>query len=141
MMTVTGLPSTLPPKSSTAICAAVTDPWPVDGDAGPFISVRTPILTTSSDIWANAGDDTIAAASATPSIVVLLANIPSPPITLRRVGPYCLAGSLAQPARPFAIIRWPASTQPKGGYEGKRSSLHPAPPVFPPRRYRRAYWR
>src|SRR3954471_4012640 len=64
-MTLIGLPSTLPPKSSTAICAAVTDPWPVGVDAGPFISVRTPILTTSSDTCANAGGtDNIADANA-----------------------------------------------------------------------------
>jgi hypothetical protein len=43
------LSSTLPPKSSTAICAAVTEPWPVGVDAGPFMSVSTPILTTSSE--------------------------------------------------------------------------------------------
>ncbi len=55
--TVIGLPSTLPPKSSTAICAAVTDPLPVGLDAGPFMSVRTPILTTSSEICASAIDD------------------------------------------------------------------------------------
>ena len=51
-MTVIGLPRTLPPKSSTAICAAVTEPWPVGVEAGPFMSVSTPILTTSSEIWA-----------------------------------------------------------------------------------------
>src|ERR1700722_1954177 len=145
MMTVIGLPSTLPPKSSTAICAAVTDPWPVDVDAGPFMSVRTPILTMSSDIWADAGgDDTIAAASATPSMVVLLANISSPPVTLGHVGPYCLARSLAQPTLLFAIIRQAASTRAKGGYGAvrrKRFTSHPAPPVFRPRRCRRAYWR
>src|SRR4051794_5595400 len=47
-----GLPSTLPPKSSTAICAAVTDPGPVGVEAGPFMSVSTPIFTTSSEICA-----------------------------------------------------------------------------------------
>src|ERR1019366_6613546 len=65
MMTLIGLPSTLPPKSSTAICAAVTEPWPVGVDAGPFMSVRTPILTMSSETWASAdGDDKTAAANA-----------------------------------------------------------------------------
>ena len=60
-----GLPSTLPPKSSTAICAAVTEPWPVGVEAGPFMSVSTPILTTSSDTCASAaGDADIAAANA-----------------------------------------------------------------------------
>ena len=56
-MTEIGLPKTLPPKSSTAICAAVTEPWPVGVDAGPDMSVSTPILTTSSEIWAEAPVD------------------------------------------------------------------------------------
>src|SRR3569832_1267956 len=47
-----GLPRTLPPKSSIAICAAVTEPWPVGVEAGPVMSGRTPILTTSSETWA-----------------------------------------------------------------------------------------
>ena len=51
-ITTTGLPKTVPPKSSTAICAAVTDPCPVGVDAGPFMSVSTPIFTTSSEICA-----------------------------------------------------------------------------------------
>ena len=42
-MTVIGLPKTLPPKSSTAICAAVTEPGPVAVAAGPDKSVKTPI--------------------------------------------------------------------------------------------------
>src|SRR5260370_42586002 len=74
-MMLIGLPSTLKPTSSTAICAAVTGPWPVGVDAGPFMSVRTPILTTSSDIWASAdGDDNSAAAHA-PSMGIFLAEI------------------------------------------------------------------
>src|SRR3569833_1987016 len=56
MMTLIGLPRTLPPKSSTAICAAVTEPWPVGVEAGPFMSVSTPILTTSSESCASASD-------------------------------------------------------------------------------------
>src|SRR3954452_25422777 len=56
-MTLIGLPSPLPPKSSSAICAAVTDPCPVGVDAGPFMSVSTPILTTPSDTCASAGVD------------------------------------------------------------------------------------
>src|SRR5215208_2390205 len=69
------LPSTLPPKSSTAICAAVTEPWPVGVDAGPFISVRTPILTTSSDTCASAaGTENVVAANAA-SMDNLLAEI------------------------------------------------------------------
>src|SRR5215813_10364824 len=80
MITLIGLSSTLPPKSSTAICAAVTEPWPVGVDAGPFMSVSTPILTASSETcaWATA-DASIAAANA-PSAVNLL-NILPPPVT------------------------------------------------------------
>ncbi|KAH2775476.1 hypothetical protein KXW38_002021, partial [Aspergillus fumigatus] len=33
--TASSKPSTLPPKSSIAICAAVTEPWPVGVEAGP----------------------------------------------------------------------------------------------------------
>src|SRR5882724_2403428 len=73
-ITLIGLPRTLPPKSSTAICAAVTEPWPVGVDAGPFMSVRTPILTTSSEICARAGDASAAAASS-PSANPRLAEI------------------------------------------------------------------
>src|SRR3954451_17434241 len=81
-MMLTGLPKTLPPKSSTAICAAVTDPWPVGVDAGPFISVRTPILTTSSDTCANAaGTGDIADANAA-SMDILLAEITKRPPVL-----------------------------------------------------------
>ena len=47
-----GLPKTLPPKSSTAICAAATDPGPVAVAAGPDKSVSTPIFTTSSETCA-----------------------------------------------------------------------------------------
>src|SRR5256885_1072956 len=81
-MTLIGLPKTLPPKSSTAICAAVTEPWPVGVDAGPFISVRTPILTTSSEICASAaGDNDIADANAA-SMDILLAEITKRPPVL-----------------------------------------------------------
>src|SRR5258705_7371397 len=73
-MRLIGLPSTLPPKSSIAICAAVTEPWPVGVDAGPFMSVSTPILTTSSEIWARAACDRAAAASAA-STDIFLAEI------------------------------------------------------------------
>src|ERR1044072_9496642 len=87
-MTVTGLPSTLPPKSSTAICAAVTEPWPVGVDAGPFMSVSTPILTTSSDTCASAGDDNSSAASA-PYAKPVLTGIWSPPDDVRCIGCSC----------------------------------------------------
>src|SRR3954465_7885209 len=63
-MTLIGLPSTLPPKSSTAICAAVTEPCPVGVEAGPFMSLRTPILTTLSEISACAAVVTSSAAAA-----------------------------------------------------------------------------
>src|SRR5450432_2145447 len=91
MMTLIGLTSTLPPKSSTAICAAVTEPWPVGVDAGPFMSVRTPILTTSSETWASAGGvDRAAAAKAasTDSLTaIVLAEITDVlPFIIRRIG-------------------------------------------------------
>src|SRR2546423_5844823 len=81
-MRLIGLPSTLPPKSSTAICAAVTEPWPVGVDAGPFISVRTPILTTSSEICASAAVDASIAAASAPNLARFLANILSSPLSL-----------------------------------------------------------
>src|SRR6478609_1760470 len=74
-MMLIGLPRTLPPKSSTAICAAVTEPWPVGVDAGPFMSVRTPILTTSFEIWASAACDDNTAAANAPSTDIFLAEI------------------------------------------------------------------
>src|SRR5689334_1161823 len=66
-MTLIGLSSTLPPKSSTAICAAVTEPCPVGVEAGPFMSVSTPILTTSSDTCASVDAGSIAIAQAASS--------------------------------------------------------------------------
>src|SRR5215472_17140404 len=54
-MTWIGLPKTVPPKSSTAIRAAVTDPGPSAAEEGPDMSVSTPILTTSSETCALAG--------------------------------------------------------------------------------------
>ena len=50
-----GLPSTVPPKSLTAISAAMTEPCPVAVAAGPDKSVSTPIFTTSSETCAAAG--------------------------------------------------------------------------------------
>src|SRR5258705_5263683 len=78
-MMLIGWPSTLPPKSSIAICAAVTEPWPVGVDAGPFMSVRTPILTTSSETCASAAVDASIAAARIPSLERFLANILSSP--------------------------------------------------------------
>src|SRR5271154_4243004 len=80
-MTLIGLPSTVPPKSSIAIFVAVTEPWPVGVDAGPFMSVSTPILTTSSEIWALAIVEASIAAVNAPSTDRFLANILSPPVT------------------------------------------------------------
>src|SRR5579872_1662960 len=74
-MTLIGLPNTLPPKSSTAIWAAVTEPFPVAADAGPLMSVRTPILTTSSETCARAaganGSRARTASTARPAVTVL----------------------------------------------------------------------
>src|ERR1700749_215900 len=75
-----GLPSTVPPKSSIAICAAVTEPWPVGAEAGPFMSVSTPILTTSSDTCASAGEANAVAANAA-STDSFLANIQFLPLS------------------------------------------------------------
>src|ERR1019366_3038852 len=47
---------TLPPKSSTANCAATTEPFPLPSALGPFMSVSTPNLTTLSETWACTGD-------------------------------------------------------------------------------------
>src|SRR5258708_8850515 len=100
-----GLPSTVPPKSSIAICAAVTEPWPVGVDAGPFMSVSTPILTTSSDTCAEAADEASIAAVRAPSENPsenrflenrFLPNILSPPVT---------AGALAVIALPHGFYR------------------------------------
>ena len=93
-----GLPSTLPPKSSIAICAAVTEPWPVGVDAGPFMSVSTPILTTSSDTCASAAvDASIAAASAANSPDRFLANILSSPVAIGALAAWLLVGGLIAP--------------------------------------------
>ena len=75
MTMLIGLPSTLPPKSSIAICVAVTEPWPVGVEAGPFMSVSTPILTTSSETCASAADDANIAAAHAPSLNMFLTNI------------------------------------------------------------------
>jgi len=60
---------------------AVTEPWPVGVDAGPFISVRTPILTTSSETWARAAGEANIMAANTPSRDIFLASISSPSVT------------------------------------------------------------
>src|SRR6185312_5034805 len=74
--TTSGLPLTLPPKSATAICTAASDPLPVASEYRLDMSVKTPSLTTSSEIWACAApaDRTIAvpAAKAAASRFILL---------------------------------------------------------------------
>src|SRR5215216_4618064 len=102
-MMLIGLPSTLPPKSSIAICADVTEPWPVGVAAGPFMSVRTPILTTSSEICASAALDANIAAPSIPSLDRFLANILSPPWK-RHVGRRVSAGGLIRQLVSFATI-------------------------------------
>src|SRR5882757_321189 len=79
-MMLIGLPSTLPPKSSIAICAAVTEPWPVGVAAGPFMSVSTPILTTSSETCAGAAVGASIAAASAASMDRVLANVMCPPV-------------------------------------------------------------
>src|SRR5450756_998471 len=115
MMTLIGLPSTLPPKSSTAICAAVTDPWPVGVEAGPFMSVRTPILTTSSETCASAaGDDEIEAAN-TASAAIFLAEIKTVlPMAIGRIGRVVWPGAIPGRLVVFATNTQPASTWPIG---------------------------
>src|ERR1700710_1602992 len=94
-MTVIGLPSTLPPKSSTAICAAVTEPCPVGVDAGPFMSVSTPILTTSSDTCASAAGADSSNAARVVSAKRVLAGMSCLLPWVRRIG-RVLIGSLLQ---------------------------------------------
>src|ERR1700754_13665 len=102
-MMLIGLPSTLPPKSSTAICAAVTEPWPVGVEAGPFMSVNTPILTTPSDTCACAADDDSATIVSATSRDNVLADICSPPVDA--------GASAVLLAAQTAIIRGRTSTQ------------------------------
>src|SRR3954452_6778445 len=118
-MMLIGLLRTLPPKSSTAICAAVTEPWPVGVEAGPFMSVRTPILTTSSDTCASAADEASIAAVKAATENRFLANIPSPPVSFGTLA--IIARSKAvDPAElvSFATIFGSPSTRPKD--EGAR---------------------
>src|SRR5215470_2258345 len=75
-----GLPKTLPPKSATAICAAVTEPWPVGVDPGPLMSVSTPILTTSSETCASAAVEASIARASAASMGKHLLSILSPPV-------------------------------------------------------------
>src|SRR5260370_14165639 len=100
-----------PARSATAICAAVTEPWPVGGEAGPFMSVRTPILPTSSEIWARAACDDTAAAANAASTDNFLAEIK----TVLRLSFGTLAVLLDRELElgrqdVLAIILWPAST-------------------------------
>src|SRR6266567_9144845 len=112
MIRLIGLPSTLPPKSSTAICAAVTEPWPVGVDAGPFMSVRTPILTTSSEIWACAACDDRTAAANAPSTDIFLAELTGVlPLSLGTLAVLLDRELKLKPVRVLAIIPRPASTE------------------------------
>src|SRR3954454_3622450 len=93
-MTLIGLPNTLPPKSSIAICAAVTEPWPVGVEAGPFMSVSAPILTSSSDTGASTAVDTSIAAAPSAAADNLLENIPFPPWSTGALAVSCLYAAL-----------------------------------------------
>src|SRR5258707_13867025 len=110
-MMLIGLPSTLPPKSSIAICPAGTEPWPVGVEAGPFMSVSTPILTTSSEIWASAEGEGNAAAAKAASTNIFLTEItgvlPFPFGALAIL----LTGSVTQPVHAFAINSLAPSTE------------------------------
>src|SRR5262245_26434144 len=112
-MMLIGLPSTLPPKSSIAICADVTEPWPVGVDAGPFMSVRTPILTTSSESCASAAVDASSATARIPSLDSFPANIVFPPWS-RRVG-RSSGQAVAPPIGLNCNYLAPPSTWPKVG--------------------------
>src|SRR5215813_5432258 len=83
-ITLIGLPKTLPPKSSTAICAAVTEPWPVGVDPGPLMSVSTPSLTTSSETCASAAVEASIASVSAASMGKCLLSILSPPVAFDR---------------------------------------------------------
>ena len=53
------LPATMPPNSATAMRAASTEPGPVESAELPDMSVSTPILTTSPEIWALATEASV----------------------------------------------------------------------------------
>src|SRR6266702_4665583 len=58
------MPFCAAPKSSTAIFAATTEPGPVMSEYSPDMSLRTPILVTSSAVWAYAVPQASAPATA-----------------------------------------------------------------------------
>src|SRR5215831_14871262 len=122
-ITLIGLPKTLPPKSATAICAAVTEPWPVGVDPGPLMSVSTPILTTSSETCASAAvEASIARASAASMGKYLLSTL-SPPVAfdataaMTRPGPLGRAtqsqrtGRFSSPQRGAHLLPEPGAAQ------------------------------
>src|SRR5437868_11648284 len=78
------------------------------------MSVRTPILTTSSETCASAALDASIAAASIPSLDRFLANILSSPPWNRRVGRWCLQ-AVAPPIRLICNYFAPASTWPNGG--------------------------
>src|SRR5258706_3530593 len=77
-ITSIGLPSTLPPKSSTAILTASTAPLPDRSEYSPDRSVSTPILTTSSETlpcWASATPALRAVIAETVALTICLSLI------------------------------------------------------------------
>src|SRR6266568_6398274 len=58
------MPFCAAPNSSTAIFAATTEPGPVMSEYSPDMSLRTPILVTSSAVWAYAVPQASAPATA-----------------------------------------------------------------------------
>src|SRR5207237_4999987 len=109
-------------------CADATEPWPVGVDAGPFMSVSTPILTTSSEIWAWATADARIAAANVPSIERFLANIACSSRYLRRIGRYWLSHVLAiiprSPSTANGGLPSPSQGRPKGGCQFCRCMVH-----------------
>src|ERR1700722_8600756 len=89
-----GLPSTVGPNSSTAICAATTDPGPLLSRPQLDRSVRTPIRTTSSEICADAACD-IATSMAQAKAYLLTAVSPRFLFVYRRIAQDSNAGGPA----------------------------------------------
>src|SRR5215470_10604383 len=112
-----GLPRTLPPKSSTAIFAAVTEPWPVGVDPGPLMSVSTPILTTSSETCASAAVEVSIARANAASRGKYLLSIRYPPVAVRRNGRYDAPGPLGRASQ----------SQMTGRFSGPQRGAHLLP--------------
>jgi hypothetical protein len=95
----------------------VTEPWPVGVEAGPFMSVSTPILTKSSDTCAMAAGEAEIAANAASTArndgVVdgddgVLANIMLPPLE-NGLSRHCSFGGSRAPMVALATIPAAAS--------------------------------